>query len=739
MAKGPTMPMAKKILVFLVVIICAFVGLSGKLFNIQILQGEDYKAKAISQQTWDISVSANRGTIYDRNYKALAISATAYKIVLSPSTLTAETDRELVLSRLPEILGIDREVVEKALEKQTQYYVLARRVEEDVADQVREFVDENELSSHISIVDDPKRYYPYNDFASHIIGFVGTDNQGLAGLEAQYDEYLQGEPGRIIAAKNAAGSDLPVDYEKYVEAQDGYSLVLTIDETIQHFLEKRLETAYTDNAVRNYAAGIVMDVKTGGILAMAVEPDFNLNDPFTLTDETVLKELSALTGDEYSNAYASKLEELWKNVLVTDQYEPGSTFKIFTSSMAVEEKVVDDNTAFYCGGSSNIAGTIIHCANRDGHGPENFQQALNNSCNVAFMKIGELIGAKNFFKYVTDFGFRERTDIDLPGEGTGIFFGSESDLGPVQLATASFGQTFKVTPIQLITAVCSVANGGKMMKPFVVSSIVDSDMNVIESYEPTVVKQTVSETTADKVVSMLETVVTEGGGRNAYVKGFRVCGKSGTSQKIDEVNEDGTYDHISSFIAFAPADDPQVAVLILLDEPQVVPFYGATIVGPVVSNLLEEIMNYLDITPQYTAEELASLDITVPSLVGMDSADAKSELNKDDLSVRIIGGEGTVEKQIPAAGQSIPYTGTILLYTNGSVPATDIVVPDLLGMTASAANSELTNLGLNIKIAGIDPYESGVIAISQSIEAGTSVSAGTVISVEFRSKTTTDD
>lgn len=738
MAKGPTIPMAKRVMVIMFAIVLAFCLVSGKLVYIQVAKGEEYQAKAIAQQTRDITISAKRGTIYDRNHKALAVSATAYKVVLAPSIIKDEQARMKILEYLPLILEIDRETVEKSLAKDTAYDVIARRVEKDVADQVREFSRSNGLGEYISILDDPKRYYPYNDFASHVIGFVGSDNQGLAGLEAQYEGYLRGEDGRVIAAKNANNTDMPVEYEKYIEAKDGNNLVLTIDETIQHYLEKRLEAAYTDNLVGNYAAGIVMDVKTGGILAMAVEKDFDLNDPFTITDEETLKELSGLQGEERSNAYAEALETLWKNVLVTDQYEPGSTFKTITSSIAIEEKKVNDNTTFYCPGYRDIAGTIIHCAELDGHGTENFQLALNNSCNPAFMDIGAMIGGDLFYDYVTGFGLRERTGIDLPGEGSGIFH-TRAGIGPVQLATISFGQSFKVTPIQMITAVSAIANGGKLMRPYIVSEITDAEGNVVESFEPTVVKQPISETTADKVVSMMENVVAHGGGRNAYVKGYRVCGKSGTSQKLDQVNEDGTYNHIASFIAFAPADDPQVAILVMLDEPGVVPFYGATIVGPVVSNLMEEVMTYLDVAPQFTEAELEEQDIAVPQLTGYTSDEARGMLNRAGLGTHVIGGDGMVELQVPAYGQMIPHTGTVILYTNGATPSDSITVPDLTGMAASTANTELVDLGLNIKIVGRDPYDAGVYAVSQSPEAGAVVSAGTVVTVEFRSQTTADD
>ncbi len=737
--RGNNMSIAKRMMVVLIVIVSGFAAVTGRLFYIQIVKGKEYQEIAVGQQTRDISVAAKRGTIYDRNGKALAVSATAYKVVLSPVTLKDEDDRQKVLDALPAILGIDRAVIEKSLEKTTYYDIIARRVEKSVADDVRAFISENGLVSHISVGDDPKLFYPYIDFACHVLGFVGTDNQGLAGLEIMYDDYLKGADGRIIAAKDAVGNDLSLlEYEKYIPAQDGYNLVLTLDETIQHYLEKRLATAYTDHKLSGYAAGIIMDVKTGGVLAMAVKNGFDLNDPFTISDPNVLEYIDGLTGDERSSALVTARQEQWKNVLLTDQYEPGSTFKIFTSSMAVEEKVVSAGTTFYCPGYKMVGGWRIRCANNNGHGHEDFQTALNNSCNPAFMDIGELIGAEAFDKYMTGFGFRERTGIDLPGEGVGILH-PLSNLGPTQLATSAFGQTFKITPMQLITAVSAVANGGTMMQPYLVSGITDNDGNVVESFEPTAVKQVISGSTAQTITQMLETVVSDGGGRNAYAKGFRVCGKSGTSQKIDQKNEDGSYEHTASFVAYAPADDPQVAILIILDEPQTTPIYGGTIAAPIVSNLMEEVLTYMDVSPQFTEQELDQQDVAVPNLIGMDSADARAALSRKNLGTKIIGGDGQVERQVPAAGSSIPYTGTVLLYTNGATPDQEIVVPSLLGRTAAGANTELVNLGRNIKIVGKDPYESGVAAVAQSHPAGTVGGAGTVITVEFRSQTTIED
>lgn len=739
MEKQTAKSMRKRMFTILVAIVVLFTVIVGRLFFIQIIQGEKYQNTAINQQTRELTVAARRGTIYDRNGKALAVSATAYKVVLSPAT-TDEEAGELILKNLPQLLGVEPEKIEKSLAKNSYYDVVARRVEQNVADDVRAFVRENKLGGSISVVDDPKRYYPYNDFACHVLGFVGTDNQGLTGLEVMYEEYLRGTDGKIVLATDAVGNDLSLlDYEKYIEAVDGYNLNTTLDETIQHYLEKHLKEAYTERQLSGYAGGIIMDVETGGILAMSVVDGFNLNDPFTITDPQVLAQLEGLTGDELTSARSDALNDMWRNVLISDSYEPGSTFKSITSAIAVEENLISDSKTFFCPGYKIVAGTRIHCANHSGHGTETFQQAMNNSCNPAYMDIGELIGAEIFDEYITGFGFRDYTDIDLPGEGLGVLHSAQSLKGPVQLATTSFGQTFKITPIQLLTAVGAIANGGKMMRPYLVSSITDADGNVVESTEPKQVKQVISESTADTIVSMMEKVVAEGGGRNAYAKGFRICGKSGTSQKIDQKNEDGTYEHTASFIAFAPADDPQVIMLLLLDEPQTTPIYGSYIVAPIVSKLMEEVLTYMEVSPQYTEDELGQQDISVPSVVGVASNTAKATISHLGLKVRVIGGDGTVQKQIPAAGQSIPYTGTVLLYTNGATPATEIVVPDLIGQSAAYCNTELTNRGLNIRMIGQDIYQAGVHAVSQNPAAGTVVGAGAVIEVEFRSEATADD
>ncbi len=738
MGQGPTKSMTNRMFLFFISVIILFVMLVGVLFKLQMIEGEELQSGALGQQTSDITISASRGTIFDCNYKALAESASAYKIILSPITVTEEADRTLIANNLPSILGIEKSEVEEALKEESYYVVLARRVEQDVADKVNEFISANGFELHISVLDDPKRYYPLGDFASQVIGFVGADNQGLAGIEAQYEDYLSGEEGRVIAIKNANGADMSVEYEKYIEPTDGYDLVLTLDETIQHYLEKRLKTAYVDHKITGYAAGIVMDVKTGGILGMAQIPGFDLNDPFTLVDANSVKELEELSGEEYDAAYVEALNRQWRNVNVSDQYEPGSTFKSLVTSVVVEEGLANDSTSFYCPGYTDVYGTIIHCDYVLGHGMQTFQDAFSNSCNPAFMEMGGLIGKHMYKRYFSGFGLDSATGIDLPGESTGIFF-SDDALGPVEFACAAFGQGFKVTPIQLITAVSSIANDGKMMQPYLVSKIVDDEGNVVKSIEPTVTNQPISHQTANKVVSMMEEVVATGGGTNAYIKGYRICGKSGTSEKLGEYKEDSDiYESIASFVAYAPADDPQVAVLIVLDEPQTYPPYGGVIAAPIAGNLLKDILDYYDYTPQYSSDDVSET-VTVPSLVDMDSDSARMHLGDMNLNSKVIGGGGKVEQQVPAQGQTIPEGGTVILYTNGSEPESEVSVPDLIGLTASEANYELINAGLNIRIEGSDVEGSGVTAIWQSVEQGTKVTPGTVITVEFRAKETVAD
>lgn len=732
MAKGPTKPMYKRIMfVAGALLLCGFIGLLVRLCKLQIIDYKIYQRKAIEQQTRDISIAPKRGTIYDRTGKALAVSASAYMVFVAPSSIKDDVQKTLVIDGLAGLLQIDKSKIEKACNKSSFYELVARRIEKPLADSVREFIKTNNLYQAVGIAEDPKRYYPFGNFASHILGFTGVDGQGLSGLEESYDTYLKGVPGRIVTARNAQGNEMPFDYETLIESQDGQSLTLTIDEVIQHFMEKHLDTARIENKVQNRAAGIAMDVKTGEILAMSVKPDYDLNSPFTISDPTILEALKAYQGDELKTKTSEALNTMWRNKIITEQYEPGSIFKIMTASMAVEEDLVNDKETFVCNGFRVVAGQRIRCAKAGGHGVETFLQGLENSCNPVFMDIGARIGGTSFFKYVTAFGFRSKTGIDLPGEGLGIFH-QESKIGPVELATSSFGQTFKVTPMQLITAISGVLNDGKLMQPHLVKDIKDAKGNITTSFAPKTVRQVISKETSDKLCLMLEGVVNEGTGRNCKIPGYRVGGKTATSEKIDEKNTEGIADkRIVAFMAFAPADDPKIAVLMLLDEPDMPVVSGGMLVAPYVKAFLQDVLPYLGYEPQLTAEEITKNEVVVPNFVTQGSADAIKSINNLKLKNKLIGGEGTVKYQIPSAGQRIPAGGVVMLYTNSESPPASITVPNIAGMSPSAANAAIINAGFNVKFTTATDVANLVVG-SCSPAIGTSVPPGTIINIELR-------
>lgn len=743
MAKGPTKPMYNRMLALAVILIIGgFSVLLVRLFIIQIIHYKEYQKKAIEQQTRNITIAPKRGTIFDRNGKALAVSASAYMVYIAPASIKDEAQKTEIINGLTEVLQADKDKITKACNKSSFYEVVARRIEKPLADKVRELIQEKKLYKCVAVAEDPKRYYPFGNFASHVIGFTGIDNQGLAGLEQYYDKYLKGVPGRIVTATNAIGSEMPFDYEMFIEPQDGYSLTLTIDEVIQHFLEKYLQTAQVDNKVHNRAAGIVMDVKTGGILAMAVKPDFDLNSPFTITDPEVLQKLSAYTGEEYNTQLSEQLNAMWRNKNITEQYEPGSAFKIITTSAALEENVVKETDTFYCPGYRIVAGIRISCDRTQGHGTETFLQGIQNSCNPVFMDVGARVGAANMFKYVTAFGLRQQTGIDLPGEGQG-YFHQLSKMGPVEIATSSFGQTFKVTPIQLITAVSAVANDGKLMQPHIVKEIKDSKGNIVESFAPKEVRQVISKETANELSLMLESVVENGTGRNVKIKGYRIAGKTATSEKIDEKNAQGIANkRIVSFIAYAPADDPKIAVIIMLDEPEAVNVprvTGGLLVAPVMKQLLSDILPYLGIEPQLTPEEIASSEISVPNLAGKSSVDAIKDIENLKLKYKLIGGEGNVKYQIPIQGQRIPSGGTVMIYTNSASPPQSVTVPNIIGKTPMQANSAVINAGLNVKFGAGNNSMPNLVVGSCSPAEGESVPPGTTVTIELKYISAEDD
>ena len=745
----------KWILVICAICTCIVIGF---LVYRQIVLHDFYQGKAISQQTLDATISANRGNITDCNGVELAISNPVKTIYISPVSIKKDEDKRAVAQGLSEILELEYETVYEKTKKNNYYQVIKRKVESDIVDKVRAWADENDLPG-IHFEDDTKRYYPYNNLASHIIGFVGTDNNGLEGIESKYDSYLQGSNGKLITAKDAGGNELPVEYETYIPGEDGNSIKLTIDSTVQYYLEKYIEQAREDNKCLDGAAGIIMDVNTGGILGMTSKPDYDLNQHQEITDAILLEELNNYisgapavekTDKEESEDETEETEDkkltaqekktqlinlMRRNKLIVDTYEPGSTFKILTAAIAVEENLVSSSDSFYCPGYKVVANRRISCWKGGGHGAQTFSQSIQNSCNPAFITIGEKITNTTFKKYFKNFGLMERTGVDLLGEANGIFH-AEGNFNEVELATASFGQRFKVTPIQMITAVSAVANGGYLVTPHVVKEITSVDENgkvsVVKSEDSGIKRQVISKQTSETMCKLLEDVVAVGSGKNAYVKGYRVAGKTGTSEKLASESSTGEDEYIASFIGFAPADDPQIAILVMLDEPNGYEYFGGLTAAPVAGQILSEVLPYLGITPEYTEEELLSLDTSVPAVGGLTTDEAVSMIKEQGLSYKIIGGEGTVEYQMPKSGTSIPRTGTVVLYTNGKEPSATVTVPDVTKMTVAGASKMLNNYGLNVRVVGNESTKSTALVTSQSPAAGEKVEAGTVITAYYK-------
>lgn len=725
-----TMAMKKRMMFLLIACSVLLFALILRTGYWQLVRGDQLQLEAIEQQTRDRMINSKRGSILDRNGKPLAVSASVETVTASPAEVQKNSDEisvEKVAQGLADIMELEYDSVYQKLSQQASYVILKRKIEKEEADKVRAFISENKVSG-INLDADTKRFYPYGSFASHVIGFTGTDNQGLTGIELMYDKYLKGSPGRVISAKNAAGIEMPFEYEKMVDAEDGLNVVLTIDENIQRFAEKHLETAVVENKLGNGAACIVMEVETGDILAMATKPDFDLNSPFTLTDE-VLEEIQQLPEEEQSAQRSAELEKMWRNKAVVDTYEPGSTFKIFTSAMAIEEGVVADSDTFYCPGYKVVGPHTIHCWKSGGHGSQGFAKAVQNSCNPAFMEIGARVGREKFYQYVKGFGFRERTGIDLPGEAIGLIQ-DFSGFNEVELATSSFGQGFTITPLQMITAVNAVANNGRMLRPRLVKALTDQEGNVVQEFEPSYVRQIISEETSRKLRDILESVVSEGSGSGAYIKGYRVAGKTGTSEKTPRGN--GKY--IASFVGMAPADNPKVVCLVLLDEPNGDSHFGGVIASPVVRNIMDDTLHYLEIEPSYTIEELATIETTVPDFTGMTLEEAKKAAADANLKYNIEGSGETVLNQIPKLGIKVNQQSTVMLYTEEKMKNTTTTVPNLLNMTVGQAAAAISQAGLNINIvgAGATPATTNVISYKQSAEAGSVVEIGTTVTVEFK-------
>lgn len=751
---GPNRMMLRRTLFLLSVCgIAAFIVLAAKLYDIQIVHHDEYEAAAIAQQVRETTVSAARGTLYDRNGRILAISAGVDTIYISPAEIErGHEDAEAIAKGLSEILGVDYEtILKRAQNTKSWYEVVARKVEPEVSEKVREFKAEGGYSG-IKIEADTKRYYPNGSLASHVIGFVGLENKGLGGIEARYDSLLSGKNGYVMRSTTAAGTDmLYSSYEDYVDAEDGQSLSLTIDSTIQYYIEKHLAQAVADYDIQNGAAAICMEVDTGAILSMASLGNFDLNDYQTISAQAEAEIRAAAQSDEEYNELYSLAQQLqWRNKAISDTYEPGSTFKIITLAMALEEGVVSENSSFYCGGSMNVLGrgSPLKCWKYGGHGSQSLTQAVQHSCNVAFVNIGQLVGEEKFYEYAEGFGFIDRTQdtsqqltaktgIDLGGESGSIWWSEDVFCNPEnlsQLAAASFGQTFNITPIQLITAVSACVNGGRLMKPYLVQSVEDSEGNTVSQTEPELVRQVISEETSATVRKILEQVVgdqKEGTGHNAYVAGYRIGGKTGTSTKTTEEIA-GNKEYIVSFIGFAPADDPEIAILVLLDDPSSesgIYISGGQMAAPVVGKMMADILPYLGYEPEYTDAELENIDRPVPEVAGMSLAEAQRALTESGFKSRIIGEGDTVTDQLPRSGVVIASGSEVLLYAGQSPAPTQETMPDVRGLSYAEAVERLGDIGVYLSSGNSSTDAANLIVSGQSIAPGTAVEHGTVVDV----------
>lgn len=727
---------------------------------------DEYQNKIISQSVTESYIKATRGTLYDRNMNTLAVSVTVERIFISPKDIPDKTVKQYIddyvenmkasdaekeeekaelmaafdnlsitvgediANELSEILEVDKSfIMEKVAKTERRDETIKKKVPENVADKVRDMIALKHYTGCVHLEEDTKRTYPYGALASHILGFTGTDNTGLGGVELYYDEVLSGMNGKIIKAVNGVGDQMPYKYESYIPATPGTNVMLTIDTNIQKMLEKNLETCYADTQAESGVMGIVMDVNNFEILGMATLPNFDCNDPYTLDAASQAKYDAEPTDAKYNEL----IYRLWQNRFITDTYEPGSTFKMVVASMATEEKLVKKNPPedFYCDGKIMVDGypKPIKCHLYGGHGSQTFEEAIWHSCNPAFVEIGLRIGADRFYKYFKAFGYAEKTGIDLPGEKMGLWF---EHFNQVELAVSSFGQTFTVTPIQHVAAVAAVANGGKLGTPHIMKATLDEDGNVLSTYNENIKRQVISEETSREIVSYMENGVESGGSaKNAYVRGYRVAAKTGTTVKTLIRAETGETKYIGSCVAFAPADDPKVVVMVLVDEP-VGSYYGGSVAAPVVSRILADTLPYLGVEPKYNEDELDSVAYNVESYVNDTVSDAQAKIIKAEYKHKVIGSGLTVVKQVPKAGEALAKGGTVVLYTD-DVTSGKTLVPNVVGMSAAAANRAITDAGLNINIVGSSSdHIDGAEAVSQSINENTTVDKGTIVTVDFR-------
>ena len=711
--------------------VLTFVLLFAKLYHWQITEHDELQSVAVRQQTLRTTVEASRGTIYDRNGTILAMSASAEDIFLSPKEIVEnDQDQNLIANGLAEILNLDAADILKKMEKtNSQYEILKKKADDELADKVREFINENELRG-VFLRPTSKRSYPKGTLASQVIGFA-NDNGGSMGLEATYNDELTGENGMVVTARDRDGRSVLYQYDQYFDAENGCDLHTTLDTTIQYYLEKGVQELEARFGTGKGATGIVMDVNTGAVLAMASLPTYDLNAPGTVYNDFLT---SGMTEEQIEENMKDLLNKQWRSKAINDTYEPGSTFKTLTLAMALEENVVDLNTGFYCGGNTTIEGQKIWCSKRVGHGQQNLTQAFANSCNPAFINIGLRVGNAKFYQYMQNFGLLEKTGIDTTGEASG-FANSEIKYSTLALACYAFGQNFNVTPVALLAAQCACVNGGYLYTPYLVEEITDQDGNVVSRHDATPIRQVISAETSALVRDIMEYEVTTGTGKNGQVAGYRIGGKTGTADKVGG-------NVIVSFVCFAPADDPQVMMLLTLDEPNKwtgTYVSGGNMVAPVASSVMGEILPYLGIEPSYTAEELVGADKTVPNVVGLSKDAAAERLSANGFSFRTVGSGDTVTDQTPAGGAIVPNSAEIILYLGAEKSGEKCIVPNVVGDSAATANQKIVNAGLIMGVSGATNASSSTVrAISQSIAAGTEVEAGTVVRVQFSDSSVRD-
>lgn len=739
-AKSKKTAMFQKTLAVTVLLLVVGFGVAiGYLVHWQIVEGEKLKTQAMNQSLKTTSITAMRGTIYDATEtKILAQSASVWTVALEPKYIDDDETAKLIASGLSRILDVDYETVYKKAKQDNYFEYIKRKIETEVKDELLTFLNENDIDQGVMLIEDYKRYYPYGSTASVVLGFTGTDNNGLSGIELYYDQELSGTAGRMVNLKNAWGEDMPFQYEQLVSAENGYDLVLTIDESVQSIVEKYLNEAAEQYSVKNGAAAILMDVNTGAIKAMAVSGGFDCNDPFTVYDEELRLAIDELPAEEQNDAYIDALNHQWRNKAVSDTYVPGSVFKMISGSVGIDSGAINTNTMFTCEGSYvAYPGTEpIGCWVSPGyHGVETIREGICNSCNPFMMQMAKVIGSKTFYNYFYAFGLTDKTGVDLPGESSSLFYTAD-ELLPVELATESFGQGFTATPIQMITACAAVANGGYIVQPHVVSKILDSDGNIVESADTSYKRQVISGETSEIMIDILRENATTGSGKNGYVEGYRICGKTGTSEKIAEHNEnpEEAMEYIASFCGFGPADNPQYILLVFLDEPDRSIASGGLMAAPVFSKIMAEVLPYLGVEAQYTEAEAEKNNTAAPNLIGKTIKEAEGIIGNADLYYSVYGEsdeDSVILMQVPSGGSEMPKGGKIVLYTEEKIAEEDMcIVPNFVGKTLSECNDLAHQAGIQILMTGAST-DHMLQSQSQSISAGTKVKPGTVIKVQF--------